>query len=124
MPRTGLFGPGSSYGVDVAKEVHWAEIKVVGTGKVLASHPVDNTPQAIAALISEIGAAEAVHGPASVGTDILAGIASLRWHRRPEHTCRRKVCNPPDPDFWLAQVSTSRPTARWALAESTTQCHY
>lgn len=64
-------------GVDVAKEVHWAEIKVSGTGRVLASHPVDNTPQAIAALISEIGAAEASHGPASVGIDILGGIASL-----------------------------------------------
>jgi transposase len=44
---------------------------------VLASHPVDNTPQAIAALISEISAAEASHGPARVGIDILGGIAGL-----------------------------------------------
>jgi transposase len=64
-------------GVDVAKEVHWAEIKAAETGKVLASHAVDNTPPAIAALISEIGAAEAGHGPASAGIDILGGIASL-----------------------------------------------
>jgi len=64
-------------GVDVAKEFHWAEIKVAGTGRVLASHRVDNTPQAISDLITEIGAAEAEHGPASVGIDILGGIATL-----------------------------------------------
>lgn len=64
-------------GVDVAKEVHWAEIKVAGTGKVLASHAVDNTPAAIDALISEVRSAEASHGPARVGIDILGGIASL-----------------------------------------------
>jgi Transposase len=64
-------------GVDVAKEVHWAEIKVAETGKVLASHAVGNTPQAIAALITEIGAAQADHGAAVTGIDILGGIASL-----------------------------------------------
>lgn len=64
-------------GVDVAKEVHWAEIKVAGTGKVLASHAVDNTPGAIAALIAEIGQEQDRHGPAVVGIDILGGIASL-----------------------------------------------
>jgi transposase len=64
-------------GVDVAKEVHWAVIKVAGTGQVLASHPVDNTPQAIAALISEIRGAEAGHGAAVAGIDLLGGIASL-----------------------------------------------
>ncbi len=61
-------------GVDVAKEVHWAEIKVAGTGKVLASHAVGNTPEAIAALIGEIREAEAGHGAAVVGID-LGGIA-------------------------------------------------
>jgi hypothetical protein len=63
-------------GVDVAKEVHWAEIKVAGTGKVLASHAVGNTPEAIAALIGEIREAEAGHGAAVVGID-LGGIAGL-----------------------------------------------
>jgi transposase len=64
-------------GIDVAKETHWAAVKVAGTGKVLASHAVDNGPQAIADLIAEIRAAEADHGPATVGIDILGGIAAL-----------------------------------------------
>ncbi len=64
-------------GIDMAKETHWAVIKVAETGKVVASHPVDNTPQAIDELIIEIGAAAAVHGPATVGIDILGGIAAL-----------------------------------------------
>jgi transposase len=64
-------------GIDVAKETHWAVIKVAETGKVLASHGVDNAPQAIADLIGEIHAAETGHGPATVGIDILGGIAAL-----------------------------------------------
>lgn len=64
-------------GVDVAKETHWAVIKMAQTGKVLASRAVANTPPGIAALIAEIGAAEDRHGPAVVGIDLLGGIASL-----------------------------------------------
>lgn len=64
-------------GVDVAKEVHWAEIKVAETGKVLVSSRVDNTPDGISALIGQIREAEAGHGPARVGIDILGGIAAL-----------------------------------------------
>jgi transposase len=64
-------------GIDIAKETHWAAIKAAGTGQVLASHAVDNTPQAIADLIAEIRAAEAGHGRATVGIDILGGIAAL-----------------------------------------------
>jgi transposase len=64
-------------GVDVAKEIHWAEIKVAETGKVLASRRVENTPQDIASLISDIREAGAAHGAAVVGLDILGGIASL-----------------------------------------------
>jgi transposase len=64
-------------GIDVAKETHWAAIKVAETGMLVASHAVDNTPQAIADLITEIRAAEAGHGPATVGVDILGGIAAL-----------------------------------------------
>jgi transposase len=64
-------------GIDVAKETHWAAIKAGETGRVLASHAVDNTPQAIAELIAEIRDAEAGHGPAMVGIDILGGIAAL-----------------------------------------------
>jgi transposase len=64
-------------GVDVAKEIHWAEIKVAETGKVLVSCRVDNDPDAISGLIGQIGRAEAEHGPARVGIDILGGIAAL-----------------------------------------------
>jgi transposase len=68
---------GVAVGIDVAKEVHWAAIKVAETGEVLASHPVENTPQAIAGLIGEVRAAEAGHGSATAGIDILGGIAAL-----------------------------------------------
>jgi transposase len=64
-------------GIDVAKETHWAAIKSAETGQVVASHVVDNTPQGIAGLIAEIRAAEAGHGPATVGIDVLGGIAAL-----------------------------------------------
>jgi transposase len=63
-------------GFDVAKETHWVEIKT-GSGTVLASRPVDNTPGAIAEVIEQIRGAEAEHGPVRVGLDLLGGIASL-----------------------------------------------
>jgi transposase len=64
-------------GIDVAKQAHWAVIKVAETGAVLASHPVDNSPIEIADLITEIHLAEGEHGPARVGVDVLGGIAAL-----------------------------------------------
>jgi transposase len=64
-------------GIDVARETHWAAVKVAETGEVLASHAVDNTPQAVADLIAEIRSAEAEHGLATAGIDILGGIAAL-----------------------------------------------
>jgi hypothetical protein len=71
-------------GIDVAKEVHWVEIKTTESGKVLASHQVANTPEAIGSLIGEINDAEAEHGPARVGIDILGGIAALLQAMLPE----------------------------------------
>lgn len=64
-------------GVDVAKEIHWAEIKDMQTGKVLVSCRVDNHPDAIDVLIAQIRDAEWEHGPAVVGIDILGGVAGL-----------------------------------------------
>lgn len=64
-------------GIDVAKEFHWAEIKVAETGEVLASRRVDNTPPVIEGLIDDIAGAVEVHGPATVGIDVLGGIAGL-----------------------------------------------
>jgi transposase len=64
-------------GIDVAKQIHWVEIKVAETGQVLSSHPVVNTPPAIAELIEQIRAAELEHGAARVGLDLLGGVATL-----------------------------------------------
>jgi transposase len=64
-------------GIDVAKEFHWAEIKVADTGKVLVSRRVDNTPVAIQTLIEDITAAQDEHGTATVALDVLGGIAGL-----------------------------------------------
>ncbi len=64
-------------GIDVAKEIHWVEIKIVESGRVLVSRPLDNTPAGIAALIEQIHAAEADYGPSRIGLDLLGGIASL-----------------------------------------------
>ena len=64
-------------GIDVAKQAHWAEVKIAETGLILTSVGVDNTPSAIAELIDQIHAAQAEHGPATVGIDLLGGIASL-----------------------------------------------
>jgi len=64
-------------GIDVAKELHWAEWKVAETGQVLGSRGVENTPQDIAAFIDQIELATAEHGPATVGVDVLGGIAGL-----------------------------------------------
>ena len=64
-------------GVDVAKEFHWAALVHSETGKVLASHRVDNDPPAIQSLIDEIHNVEAEHGPVTVATDVLGGVAGL-----------------------------------------------
>lgn len=64
-------------GINVAKQIHWAEIKIAETGRVLSSQAVENTPMAIEDLIQQIEVAQAEHGPARVGIDLLGGIASL-----------------------------------------------
>jgi transposase len=77
MPWKGESVMPIAVGIDVAKQTHWVEIKVAGTGQVLASRAVDNTPPAIAGLIDQICGVAAEHGPATVGIDILGGIAAL-----------------------------------------------
>jgi transposase len=64
-------------GVDVAKEFHWAALVDTETGRVLASRRVGNDPPAIQAIIDDIRAAEAEHGPATVAIDVLGGVAGL-----------------------------------------------
>lgn len=68
-------------GVDVAKEVHWAVATVpdpdTGKARVAFSRRVENTPADITGLIEQIRALEAGHGAATVGIDVLGGIARL-----------------------------------------------
>lgn len=74
-------------GSDVAKQAHWAAIQIAETGKVLSADPVGNTPVDIAALIAEVRAAEAGHGPATWASKSWAG--SQGWPRR---CCWRRGC--------------------------------
>lgn len=64
-------------GIDIAKEIHWVCLKITETGQLLASHKVDNTPADIAGLVDEIRTTAEQHGAATVGIDILGGIAAL-----------------------------------------------
>jgi transposase len=64
-------------GVDVAKEFHWVCIVDGTSGEALASHRVDNDPEALDALVAEIAAHVAERGPARVGMDVVGGIAAL-----------------------------------------------
>ncbi|GAA5119857.1 MULTISPECIES: IS110 family transposase [Pseudonocardiaceae] len=64
-------------GIDIAKEFHWAAIVVAETGRELVSRRVDNAPDAIGEFIAELAQAAAEHGPATVGIDVLGGIAGL-----------------------------------------------
>lgn len=61
-------------GVDVAKEVHWA-CAIDGDAKPLFSHAVANEPEAIEALVDEIGSLGAPD--AIVAVDLLGGMATL-----------------------------------------------
>lgn len=64
-------------GIDVAKELHWACILDTDSGRELQSRRFANTPEAIDELITEIGRLALEHGPATVGIDVLGGIAGL-----------------------------------------------
>lgn len=64
-------------GIDIAKEFHWACVIDAASGEVLLSRRVDNDPGALGALVAELEALGAEHGPARVGLDVVGGIASL-----------------------------------------------
>jgi hypothetical protein len=68
-------------GFDVAKEFHWVSVTVSDpvTGKAgeVLSRRVGNTPGDIAAAIDQIIGFESDHGLATVGIDVLGGIARL-----------------------------------------------
>jgi transposase len=65
-----------SVGIDLAKEFHWAAALDERSGEVV-SRRVDNDPPAIQSLIDELARLQAEHGPATVGIDVVGGIASL-----------------------------------------------
>lgn len=64
-------------GIDVAKEAHWAVVKTTEDGETFASRRVENTPEGITDLITEIMAVETEHGACTVGIDMLGGMATL-----------------------------------------------
>jgi transposase len=64
-------------GIDVAKEFHWVAIVVAETGKVLLSRRVDNDPDSIDALITQLHQAETEHGELTAAIDLMGGVASL-----------------------------------------------
>jgi transposase len=64
----------STAGYDIAKEFHWLAA-LDDRGRLLLSHRVDNTPEAIEYSISELHPIEAGHGVVTIGLDIFGGIA-------------------------------------------------
>lgn len=64
-------------GIDVAKEFHWATAIDGQTGEVFLSRRVGNEPASIEALLDELFRLEGEHGAATVGIDVVGGIASL-----------------------------------------------
>jgi transposase len=70
-----------SVGFDVAKEFHWVSVTVsdpvTGKAREVLSRRVENTPGDIAAAIDQIVSFESDHGLATVGIDVLGGIARL-----------------------------------------------
>jgi transposase len=68
-------------GIDVAKEFHWVSVTVpdpvTGRAVEVLSRRVGNDPDDITAMIGQIQATAAKHGPVTVGIDVLGGIARL-----------------------------------------------
>lgn len=64
-------------GIDVAKEAHWATIVVAQSGREVSARRVYNTPGQIGEFLTELSIAVDEHGPATVGIDVLGGIAGL-----------------------------------------------
>ena len=68
-------------GIDIAKEFHWVSLTVPDpvTGKAVErlSRRVGNDPGDIATMIEQVEAAAGESGPATVGIDVLGGIARL-----------------------------------------------
>lgn len=64
-------------GIDVAKEVHWATVVIADSGREVLSCRVENAPDAIEQFLRDLASGVDEHGPATVGIDVLGGIAGL-----------------------------------------------
>lgn len=84
-------------GIDVAKELHWVCVLDMATGRQLQSRKVPNTPEAIEELIAEIARWRGEHEAATVGIDVLGGIAGLLTAMLldPEHGAELTVVHVP-----------------------------
>jgi transposase len=63
-------------GFDIAKDFHWLAV-TDDRGRLLTSHRVGNTPDAITDAVTELLTVQDEHGQVTVGLDILGGIAGL-----------------------------------------------
>lgn len=62
-----------SVGIDIAKQVHWVTA-IDETAEIVLDHRLDNSPAAIEGLIGEL---RALPGYATIGLDVVGGIAGL-----------------------------------------------
>jgi transposase len=67
---------GVAVGIDVAKDFHWVQAVDRGDSEVLFAGRVDNTPEALAALVERLDGVRD-RGRLTVGIDVVGGIASL-----------------------------------------------
>lgn len=63
-------------GFDIAKDFHWLAV-TDDRGRLLFSHRVDSTPDAVTEAVAELLAVQGGHGQVTVGLDVLGGIAGL-----------------------------------------------
>ncbi len=64
-------------GIDIAKEFHWVAIVGMESGELLVSRRVDNDPDGIDGLISQLEQIASEHGEVIAGIDLMGGVASL-----------------------------------------------
>ncbi len=64
-------------GIDIAKEFHWVAIVGMESGELLVSRRVDNDPDGIDGLITQLEQIASQHGVLTAGIDLMGGVASL-----------------------------------------------
>ncbi|HKO85966.1 MAG TPA: IS110 family transposase [Actinomycetota bacterium] len=64
-------------GIDIAKEFHWVAIVTRDSGELLVSRRVDNDPDSIDGLITQLQQITSEHGEVTAGIDLMGGVSSL-----------------------------------------------